>query len=121
MLEALSRMPLLLLLALVLWLLLAVSSQLYRVRRPLPLAACHRRSRLHPPPPLAQYTIVPTDTPATYLRLQLFGPTLLQRVYRELARTLIVAGYVETTGPLWPALVGQGWLELGAACGMLWR
>ena len=43
-----------------------------------------------------QYTIVPTDTPATYLRLQLHRPTLLQRVYRELAATLLVAGCVET-------------------------
>ena len=59
--------PLLLLLALVLWLLIVLATQLYR------------------------YTIVPTDTPATYLRLQLHRPTLLQRVYRELAATLLVA------------------------------
>ena len=54
----------------------------------------------------AQYTIVPTDSAATYLRLQLFSPSLVQRVYRELAATLIVPGSVESKGRaylLWPA------------------
>ena len=70
-----------------------------------------------------QYTIVPTDTPATYLRLQLHRPTLLQRVYRELAATLIVAGCVETKA----GVAGQrglrrriGPTEAGTAC-VLWR
>ena len=58
-----------------------------------------------------QYTIVPTDTPATYLRLQLHRPTLLQRVYRELAATLLVAGYVETKA----GVAGQRGLSGGLA------
>ena len=71
----------------------------------------------------AQYTIVPTDSAATYLRLQLVSPSLVQRVYRELSATLIVgqARSKPRAGPscLWPAgAAHSGWLaEAGRSSG----